>query len=1139
MKFFVIIILLAGLTTGGELLWNISYNPTDFIIESSGEWSHIRLSGAVPTGEPAGPEILAIPAHLLLPPGTGAKAFRILQIEYAPLADDITLAPYVPEIIMPMPGFDDNPEPVERDMQKYTQNNWLPGNSAQFEGAGNLSGYSLAAFTIFPIRYNPHHRQIEYLKSLKIAIEYEIEKNPSPFSRSPKSAKTFERIVKSVALNPEQTALYSSFWSIDAGAKDYLIVAPNNAFATHDTVARLRLALNRQGWNDTLVTKDDLISSFPGIDNAERIRNGIKAIWEETGIASVLLLGDNTDGVDEFMPVRLAFPMDCGAGFYPDENDIPCDLYYADMDGDWNFDGDDIYGEIADSIDLYADVIIGRVSVKNTDELCAWIRKYITYVESPPADFGAEALFLGQVLWSSPMTDGGIAKDMIRDKSLPGHFLLTRLYESEGTEDLDAVTAAFNDGYNATNHDGHASYSAIGVGSHEYFFTFDADNLTNYPRCGVIYSIGCWPAAIDRDCVAEHMIFNPDGGFTAFIGNSRYGWGSPGNPGYGYSDYFDRDFWDKIFTGIPSIGEAVVAIKAYYAPFSRWENVWRWKQYEINILGEPAMLVWQNDPTFPSCEMPALIPPEGSPVPVSGDGEILVSAIQDEILLSRESGYGAVSLWVEPVTASPIEIAVYDPTGFRLLSLDTIYVAGDEPYISLDFVSPDTVRAGETYTIDIQLRNLGSSGGDFSWAPEILSGAILNSFSDAPSSVTSDEIIELSLELEVDDLFLVNPLVYGLLNCTCNEHNFPVEFSVRVISPTLRVISLNLLGGHIDDAALWGETYSAQVVIENSGDGAFAGNIDFTADELSFTNTEFAILNPGTVSVNIGEMSFPSGTSPDMIPLECVFPPYLIDTFWISVVEGSFLGDMETDYGFTPSMLWHRTSPEAHSGLYSYRYADTSGFYPGNSDAQLTSDPIIIGENAVFSFWMKYEIPTLETDGGCDGIYIYAYSVDDDSMSLLEFVGGGGALPLLNFAIDWTFWRYNIPFPPGTEIQLIFRFYSDAGENAPGFFIDDVSLTWFSTNVDTSSDICENLSKPGAISLSVSPNPFNSACVIYVENALKLKIFDIFGRAVSQYDIPNGRNEVTWFADDIPSGIYFVKAYADNNSIVKKLVLCK
>jgi hypothetical protein len=56
-----------------------------------------------------------------------------------------------------------------------------------------------------------------------------------------------------------------------------------------------------------------------------------------------------------------------GPRTYEDDG-IPTDLLLALLDGDWNADGDGLWGEVEDGVDLLPEVAVGRIAAGNATE---------------------------------------------------------------------------------------------------------------------------------------------------------------------------------------------------------------------------------------------------------------------------------------------------------------------------------------------------------------------------------------------------------------------------------------------------------------------------------------------------------------------------------------------------------------------------------------------------------------------------------------------------------------------------------------------------------------------------------------------------------------------------------------------------
>ncbi|MBC8525917.1 MAG: hypothetical protein H8D22_03450, partial [Candidatus Cloacimonetes bacterium] len=531
--------------------------------------------------------------QLILPQNKEISAITIVVKESEYLDGEYSIYPAQPPQILS--SQEDEIEFVQPKEDIYSSSQAYPEDIIKIGKQGYFAGYNIGSLLIYPLQYIPAEKRVIFHSKIEIEISYkEIQKSPIAFSRRTDYVeKILNNTIRQMVKNSTDVPDFLPGKSIkNSRLPDeehlYVIITSDELVSSFLPLADWKL---KKGLSATMVTTSWIYTEYSGIDNAEKMRNFIKDAYQTWGTMWVLLGGDINQ-----VPYRTAFAFDCEYGSF-DDNYLPCDLYFSDLDGNWNANGNDIYGELEDNIDMYPDVYVGRATVENTTEATDFVNKILTYEKNPSMDYQLNMLFLAMVLWWDPYTDSGVGKNFIDDMYVPERFdPITKLYQSLGNETYDSVMVALNNGQNIINHDGHAGWSVLCIGS-DHLYRSDMDALTNAPAYSIFYSIGCWPAAFDYDCIAEHFITNPDGGGVAFIGNSRYGWGSPGNPLYGYSDRFDQEFYHQIFdNNIFHIGNTLASAKTTYIPLSAEGNVYRWCEYEINLLGEPEMPIWTDIP---------------------------------------------------------------------------------------------------------------------------------------------------------------------------------------------------------------------------------------------------------------------------------------------------------------------------------------------------------------------------------------------------------------------------------------------------------------------------------------------------------------------------------------------------------------
>jgi hypothetical protein len=1135
-KYALLTVFLALVSFAQVISPQIDFPPDDFRIESD-RYVRIYHEDGVPFGNPGEPQWVMVSRHVLLPPGSAMSHVSITDEVWEPFAVGVPF-PAQPPAILSI----GDPSTVAPDPDAFSRDEWFPQSPLISYSQGNMSGYSVVGVCVAPVRWNPVAGIAERLANCRLNVEY-VEGHEAPLAparRSMRGADFWNRAINDIVLNPEITAQYAI--PIDPDAYDWAIFLPSGLPPDLTQLLWLRRSY---GLRDTVVQLADVYSSFSGIDNAEKLRHAIRDLYLIHGITYATIVGDPM-----ITPYRYVFAFDCEAGFYVDENQIPSDLYFSDLDGNWNADGDTIWGEIADSVDMYPDVLIGRYSLFPASHLAGFIDKMATYETFPSESFAKSGLMLGQVLWDDPYTDGAIFKDELIENVFPDNYDFGTVYGSHGG-DADMAVESLGTGPNMINHAGHASYSVMCIGHGSCIWFSRMDELRNASRPGIFASIGCWPAAFDKESIAERYLNNALGGGIGFIGNSRYGWGSPGNPGFGYSEILDRAYFRFLFEGYPMLGEALAMTKIAYIPYARWENVWRWVIMELNLLGDPAteaIIGWD--------EISMSLETEGENIGVLVNdgseplGGISISAFDAEGLFDRAwtntSGFANITL---SGATAPVYITARRKG--LAIAVDTLTTIGSG-WFRVSFAneygfSDGTADPGDTVKAVFSFGGFDSYISGLSWNPVSNFGApILHSPSPSDLNIADSTQIWATFIIPSDVVPNANLTIDPQIVHSSSSIGYPVSLM-------LNIADFAILGAVLvdnDSSLESGETGRLWINLLNIGDGSKgAQNLELQCPggELNLPGSP-AIIPAGapndTLVVGPFDVEWSAGAEiKPVVEMRAIIGEHE-HIFHVSTRKLGFEHDVESGespFNRTPGTnRWRRTSIRAHSGSNSWWCGDPFlGRYLSNMEDTLYSDLFVIGADAELAFFAYMNFPTY----GSDGLSVEIVGSNDTIR--VDYLGSGGAL--LSFIVGWAEYRYslgNTPFQPGDTIRVRFRFSSDSEDEEQGVFIDDIRLICESTEFSTSVGVSPEL--PEKIALEVFPNPFNSALNIRLSGAVsdkaRLAIFDIAGRLVRE--LPPTSGGIIWQGTDkqgniAPSGIYFIRLIDNEKVFTVRAVLLK
>jgi hypothetical protein len=639
-------------------------------ITSSGEgFSEFDIPGCRNSGEEGNPLLPLYAADLLLPPGQEISEVIISEVQYYEEMNGIKVMPASRQFPISkgmQEGYKPQPNP-----KIYSSTGPYPANIIGNISTGFLSGHSIGSFSVCPVIYYPAEDKITAIRDITVIVRYAPTDRASLALDFLRNSNTVLKRINHLVENADELKKYS-YPPSKSIETDLLLITKNSllpSFADYIDFKR------STGFFVTVMTTEDIFAQYQGQDNMERIRNCIIEYYTSFNLEYVILGGDAdpNNPTDRIVPHRGFASMD--------DDDIPSDMYYSCLDGNWNEDGDLLWGEQGET-DLYAEVAVGRLCVDNATEITNFTNKLKFYQDYPVVADIKKVLMVGEELNNNPPTYGDTYKEEIALGSsnhgftttgVPTDFQISRLYDTQGGWDKYDVFQKFNTtGINLLNHLGHSSVT--------YNMRMETTDLTtsNFTNNGTTrgfvigYSQGCYNGSFDNrddwggysttDCFAE-KITTIGTAEVAAVANSRYGWYSPGNTN-STSQYVDRQFFDAIFgEDITVIGFVNSDSKEDNASYFTNDAYMKWVVYETNLFGDPSMDIWTDTPTDITVTYPSQISIGAASVNVTTNAPFArIGMVQDGELIGRaiagSNGNASIQFTSPVIGAEPIEVSV-------------------------------------------------------------------------------------------------------------------------------------------------------------------------------------------------------------------------------------------------------------------------------------------------------------------------------------------------------------------------------------------------------------------------------------------------------------------------------------------------
>jgi hypothetical protein len=562
----------------------VDFSVEDFSFEKIMGFDLVSLNQGSHLAQPGEPMLPYKEIRIALPAGMRVTGVQVVNTSWEEIPGEFDVYPSQPPRRIGLS--DDDVDFVQPDANIYSSSQPYPTNAVDFVQQTDLAGQGMAVIHLHPLQYLPAEKRLTLGASMSFLIQgvggYEYGDYLSP-NISERGRKTYEGMVQDMVENPEDVQLQFGFKANTSmvppgGPFDHVIITSSSYASAFQPLVEWH---TQKGVKDTVITTSWIYLNYSGSTNQQKIRGFVSDAYSTWGTSYFLLGGEN-----ETVPFEYRT-------YYSEST--PGDQYYSDFDDDWTMEA-----------------FVGRITVSNTTEINTFMDKVLKYEKDPPrTNYPLDVLLIGMDY--DAYTHVEYLKGRI-STYIPTRFNMTKVYDSYGGNHRTDVINALNAGQNLVNHADHSYITVMGTGDFNHglgIYNSDVDALYNDGQLSVIVTPGCHPNHMDyNDCIGEHfVIHNPNQGGVAFTGNARSGWYYQGNP-YSLSNALDEQWWVSLFDRSKyNLGQTIAYAKNHFSHGSGGEKQCEWT---FNLLGEPEMPIWTDNPDSFEVTHSATLPPGSS-----------------------------------------------------------------------------------------------------------------------------------------------------------------------------------------------------------------------------------------------------------------------------------------------------------------------------------------------------------------------------------------------------------------------------------------------------------------------------------------------------------------------------------------------
>ena len=552
------------------------------------------------------------------------------------------------------------PGKVGKNEEIYSSDNVYPGELYKVVSVESFRGFQILYVNLYPLQYKPKSGTVKLYETMTVEVKFG-KGLKNKLYRGLYGDKT---AVSGMVDNADMVASYENTAGdpsplLEPGAYGYVIITNSALTSTFQTL------INHKANYITskIVDIDWIYANYTGYDNPEKVRNFIIDAYNTWGTTYCLLGGD----VD-VVPYR-GFYVRIQGGRDPD---MAADMYFGCLDGDFDADGDHLYGESSDDVDWLEEVFIGRAPVETVAEASNFVNKVIAYEQ-------ADKLKICQFHESRVMSGNDPDARVVAwncEYWTPSDYEKRELFEENGhISQTDWINAW--DGYPIMfQHIGHGNTTVYDINyevdGNTAWYNSDMPSLINDDFWPIHMSVACITGEFEaNDCLAEAYV-NDDCGAIACMMNDNYGWFSTQDAAKYSGEFLETMFRALFSDGKEHLGELLNQAKSYWVSEAEENGTYRWCYYEISLMGDPETPCLTKRSSGP--------PPDTVTITNPADGSEVSGTVN--VTASVTGTIDTVEFYIDSVlkytdTAAPYEWS-WDTTTYSEDEQHTVVVKGYE-----------------------------------------------------------------------------------------------------------------------------------------------------------------------------------------------------------------------------------------------------------------------------------------------------------------------------------------------------------------------------------------------------------------------------------------------------------------------------